>query len=313
MVAALQSVAVDYQKAIGCQVPFSLARVQATGYKPVLLESWAPRALSRGCRPQAISLCYWRAGPPRALSRGCRPQAARVSCRRAGPPRAAISLCYWRAARPYAYARRVRCIEHRLQATGCKPVLPESSRPYAYSRRVRCIEQRLQATGCEPVLPESCEALFAQDDNLRGGDGEAEQAMAGVEVQADLQVGSAHAEEFEPFRGAPLGSAPLGYARGRPFDYAPFDSAQGKRGRLIAVWLDAAERFNGDAAGRHVLRDRHRKCLRTPCGPVVEPSEHSVLVVEVVVEDDDARRGSARLTARTEGKLLNEGLRAFEL
>src|SRR2546426_9978719 len=98
--------------------------------------------------------------------------------------------------------------------------------------------------------------LFAEDEGLRGRDGEADQAVAGVEIKVNLQVCGAHAKSFE----------------------------------RSTVHLLQPGGLDGQAAGSHLLRDQHWESLRAFRVPVIEAREDGVMVVEIVIEDEHAGR-----------------------
>ncbi len=98
--------------------------------------------------------------------------------------------------------------------------------------------------------------LIADDGDFGGGDFEAHEAVGGVEVKIDFEVGGGDAKAFVGF--SVEGGRPSG--------------------------------FGGDGAGHEFLRDENAESLRAALGPVVKAGEDGVLVVEIVVEDGDERR-----------------------
>src|SRR5580698_1241396 len=95
--------------------------------------------------------------------------------------------------------------------------------------------------------------------------------MVGVEVQDNFQVAAGYLQAFVRFA--------LGAHGARPID--------------------------GDVAGQKLLRNEDGKSLCSAAIPVIDTSQHSILVVEVVVEDDDERG--------VEGKVLLKGMGGADL
>jgi len=96
-------------------------------------------------------------------------------------------------------------------------------------------------------------ALLTDNGGSGGGDFQAHEAVVGVEVENDLQIGG---HDFEAFVGFSFGA-------------------------------DRASPIDGDGIRQELLRHENREGLRASAIPIINASQDSVLVVEVVVEDDD--------------------------
>jgi hypothetical protein len=98
---------------------------------------------------------------------------------------------------------------------------------------------------------ERFEKLLADNGDFGTGDFEAHEAMLGVKVENDFEVGGSDAEAFVGF----------------------------------AFSGDGAYRLDADGTGREFLGNQNREGLLAAFGPVIDLGEYAVLVVEIVVEN----------------------------
>jgi len=115
--------------------------------------------------------------------------------------------------------------------------------------------------------------LVADDGDFGGRDFEAHEAMGGVEIEIDFEVGGGDAKAFVGF----------------------------------AVDGGGAGSFGGDGAGHEFLWNEDAESLRAALGPVVKAGEDGVLVVEIVVEDGDEGRFERQALFK-EARLLAVGV-----